>query len=159
MRKKLFGLTDRTWWMAWALLALMSFATLIPIYYDQIRFWWTPVTKMQGEEISRTGTGVVLHIYGKKIRGEECRWIEFQAFGDRYAGLPIDLYMLKADILPNDGKTKPKGSYDLGLWSLYPTDPVLVYQVRVNVTHNCDGTIWSTEIAKVALRTKGTKHD
>lgn len=157
MSKQLFGLADKTWWMAWALLVLLTFATLLPTYYDPIRFWWTPVAKMQGEIVSRTGTGVVLHIYGKKVRREECRWIEFQAFGDRYAGLPIDLYMLKADALPNDGKTKPKGEYDLGLWSLYPTDPALVYQTRVNVTHNCAGTIWSTEIARNDLRKEDKK--
>lgn len=135
-----------TW--RWYAAVLMSVLWLMPPWYDKVRFWFYPVATMQGEITARTADGILLRMYGVKHRGAECEFLDIQAFGDRLVGLPIDLYINRVD-MPADGKTKPAGVYDIGLWNIHPTAQVT--QVRVYVSHDCDGTKWATQIAKVEL--------
>lgn len=148
MTFKLLELSYRTQGISLAILLFLAVISFLPAYYDTIRFWITPVVKMHGELIARTNDGVLIRMYGEKLRGVECRFIDIQAFGDRMVGMPIDLYIKRVD-MPSDGKTKPAGVYDIGTWNIHPTSTVT--QVRVFVSHECDNAKVATQIAKVAL--------
>ena len=116
---------------------------------DKIRFWWRPVVQMQGEIYKGpTDDYIVIHMYGKKLRGVECEYKGVTAFGDRIFGLPVDLIAKRVDI-PENGSTKDEGSYDIGYWKVHPITGV--YRVRVNVAHICGRSPVSTEIASINL--------
>ena len=117
---------------------------------DRIAFWWRPVVKMQGDLVAKTADGAALiHMYGEKLRGEECVYKGLQAFGDRVAGPTVDLRIARAD-LPEEGSTKPSGEYDIGVWRVWPVHGVT--QVNVYVAHDCGtGRLWATKIAEVKL--------
>ena len=133
------------WWYA---AVLASVLWLSPPWYDKVRFWFYPVVVMQGDITARTNDGIIVHMYGEKRRGAECRFLGIQAFGDRLVGYPVDLYIRRVD-MPSDGITKPAGVYDIGFWNIHPTANVT--SVRVYVSHDCDGAKWATQIAKVEL--------
>jgi hypothetical protein len=148
MTRQILELSYRTRWISIGIILFLCAISLLPIYYDPVRFWVKPVAKMQGELVARTNDGVLIRMYGEKLRGAECRFLDIQAFGDRMTGLPIDLYISRVD-MPSLNQTKPKGSYDIGIWNIHPTAQVT--HVRVYVSHDCEGTKWGTQIAKVKL--------
>lgn len=117
---------------------------------DRIAFWWRPVVKMQGDLVAKTSAGeALIHIYGAKLRGEECVYKGLQAFGDRAAGPVVDLRIARVD-LPEGSNTKPAGGYDIGAWRVWPVQGLI--QVNVYVTHDCGtGRLWATKIAEVKL--------
>lgn len=128
----------------WIVMGIVLTTTL----FDPVRFWLYPVAKMEGEVAARGDGFVIVRIQGKKLRGVECEYLGRQAFGDRLIGPPVELYITRLD-RPEDGKTKPPGTYDVGLWDIRPT--LGVTRVRVYVTHNCEGTRWATEIASINI--------
>lgn len=132
----------------WFITGLIALAWFLPDFYDPVRFKLRPVVSMNGELQARTTDGVLIRIYGEKLRGVECKYLDIQAFGDRIIGMPIDLHIKRVD-MPSDGKTKPAGSYDIGTWNVHPTATVSV--VRVYVSHDCEGSKVATQIAKVML--------
>jgi hypothetical protein len=115
---------------------------------DRVAFWWRPVVAMQGVKVGGvSGEHILVNISGRKLRGEECVYKGIQAFGDRVVGEPIDLYIARQD-MPEAGVTKPKGSYSIGVWKVWPVLGVDV--VRVYVMHDCGtGRLWATKIAEV----------
>ena len=75
---KVVGFVDRHWWFM-LICAVMGIvlgsylSTFSKHDADRIAFWWRPVVKMQGELVAKTANGEALvHIYGAKLRGEEC---------------------------------------------------------------------------------------
>jgi len=129
-------------------LLTLSLGELAPDWVSKVRFAMFPVVTMKGEMIERTPTYAVLHIYGEKHRGAECKYLGIQAFGDRTVGLPVDLNIVRTD-MPSDGKTKPPGVYDTGNWRVWPI--LGVHRVRVYVEHDCLGTRVGTQIAEVDI--------
>lgn len=117
---------------------------------DRIAFWWRPVVKMQGELVAPPHEGqVLIRMHGQKLRGEECAYKGLQAFGDRAAGPQADLRLARVD-LPEEGNTKPRGAFDIGVWRVWPVEGVV--QVNVYVMHDCGtGRLWATKIAEVPL--------
>lgn len=117
--------------------------------HDRLSFWWTPVVRMQGDVvIGPTDSYVVLHIYGEKLRGEECAYKGLQAFGDRAVGPTVGLRISRVD-LPEEGTTKPVGTYDIGRWRVWPVDGVDT--VKVYAMHECGGRFVATKITEVKI--------
>lgn len=116
-------------------------------WVDEVSFYIRPVVAMHGEIVGRKD-GVQVRITGKKLRGTECVYLGMQAFGVRPVGPLVDLYIQRSD-MPEDGKTRPAGEYDIGIWRIWPTDTIS--NVVVYVSHKCGGTYRSTKIAEVRL--------
>lgn len=117
--------------------------------YDTVRFWWTPVVEMKGRVVAPLQGGeIVIGMRGWKHRGVECEYKGVQAFGIRQAAPNVDLRMARIDI-PEDKNTKPKGWYDIGVWKVWPVASPSLMGVEVIITHNCGGTLWSTQIAYI----------
>lgn len=117
-------------------------------WYNPLRFFIFPVVSMSGEPVAKTIDGVLLRIGGTKHRGLECQYVDTIAFGDRLTGFPIDLYIARVD-RSADGKTRPAGTYSIGLYNIHPT--ATVSNIRVYVIHNCEGTKWASKIAELKL--------
>jgi hypothetical protein len=117
--------------------------------HDRVAFWLRPVVQMKGDVVAGpTDSYVILHIYGSKLRGEECVYKGLQAFGERAVGPAVDLRIARVGI-PEDGATKPRGTYDIGLWRVWPVDGIDT--VKVYVTHQCGERFVATKIAEVEL--------
>lgn len=145
-------LVDAFFYLLFALIGVGVGSALIDYNaFDRIRFWIRPVVVMQGELVEKEGDRVLIHMYGKKLRGVECEYKGIQAFGDRINGLPVDLSSNRID-KPITGATKDSGSYDIGVWEVFPVKEV--YRVRVNVAHECGKSRVSTEIASINLEGK-----
>lgn len=129
-------------------LASLFIAQLSPGLLDKARFWLFPVVSMKGDLVERTDQYAIVHIYGEKHRGPECKYLGVQAFGDRTIGLPVDMHISRVDI-PEEGRTKPSGSYDIGNWRVWPVEGVV--RVRVYVEHDCLGVRVGTQIAEVRM--------
>lgn len=153
--KRIMSATDlarKFIWFPWALLVVSALLALVNRdVYDSVRFWWTPVVTMSGSVVGPPSGGEVLvHMKGQKNRGVECRYIEIQSYGKRFAGPDADLRMVRVDI-PETGATKGKGYYDIGVWKIWPVDKTVLKGIEVFVTHNCNGTFVSTKVAEVKL--------
>lgn len=107
----------------------------------------TPIVTMSGRLVSRTPTGVVLHIAGEKHRA--CEYRGLQAFSVDSHGAQHDAFITRADI-PETGQTKPPGQYDIGRWYITPVVRDAL-AVRVYVTHRCGQIAVTTMIADVPL--------
>ena len=135
-------------WVPWWVMAVIFGVAILPNWVDEARFWLRPVVDMQGALVSKTADSARIHLYGKKLRGVECRFLGLQAFGDRLVGLPVDLIITRVD-MPSEGVTKPRGAFDIGVWEVKPTFGVTA--VRVYTTHSCDDTRVATKIAEVSM--------
>ena len=117
--------------------------------YNKVAFWLRPVAVMHGDVVAGpTDNYIIVHMYGRKLRGEECVYKGTQAFGERAVGPTVDLRIARVDI-PETGNTKPSGDYDIGNWRIWPVDGVNI--VRVYVTHECNGRFWATKITEVNI--------
>lgn len=117
--------------------------------YNKVAFWLRPVAVMHGDVVAGpTDNYIIVHIYGRKVRGGECVYKGVQAFGERAVGPTVDLQIARTD-LPESGNTRPAGDYDIGFWRIWPVDGVQA--IRVFVTHDCSGKMWATKIMEVEL--------
>jgi hypothetical protein len=137
-----------TRWVPWIITLLIVAVLSIPDAYSEVRFFVRPVAIMQGDLVGKDKNSAFIHIYGKKVRGVECRFMGMQAFGDRVVGPPVDLELTRPT-MHISGETKPEGPYDIGIWEVKPVLGVI--SVRIYTTHNCEGTIRPTKIAEVKI--------
>lgn len=106
-----------------------------------------PVVRMTGELVRREGMEVWIHIRGAKLR--DCRFGGLTAYAID-GGVRRDANIERADGIAVTGSTKPIGTYDIGVWRIWPVhgsaDTVLVA-----VEHICDGVAIRSVIAEVPL--------
>ena len=125
---------------------VLATGLLLGLGVANIAFAVLPVVAMQGEIVQRDPSGVTLHVWGKKLR--ECKFLEITGYASRN-GVLFDAYATRTD-KPVDGKSKPLGEIDIGLWRIAPitgADKALMF-----VTHSCkDDSIRITKIAEVTL--------
>lgn len=105
-----------------------------------------PVVRMHGILVSNDRlNGAVLRISGDKLR--PCVFLAVRPYAER-DGLLVDVNTERVD-RPSDGHTKPTGSYDIGLWRVWPVTGA--QRVKMFVKHSCDGRLVVTKIADVEL--------
>ena len=67
--------------------------------HTRVSFWWRPVVQMSGEVTAGpTNNYVIVQMHGRKLRGEECKYVGLQAFGDRVVGPQVGLQIARTDI-------------------------------------------------------------
>jgi hypothetical protein len=108
-----------------------------------------PVLRMSGEVISREGDAVVLHIKGKKLRGEECRLLTIYGYAVDIHGRLSDATATRID-QEQTARVREEGDYDIGLWRVRPINPDSV-AVKVVTQHDCVGRVVLSTIAEAAL--------
>lgn len=106
-----------------------------------------PVVTMQGQVVGRGDAEVMVRIIGVKHR--ECRYLGLQAYSVSAAGVFADANIKRAD-LDERGDTKPPGTFDLGVWRIWPLQAG-ASRALVYVNHDCAGVHVRTVIADVAL--------
>jgi hypothetical protein len=137
-----------------SLLIRLSFWNWVPYLVIAVWLGWAsydnfmPVVRMQGEVVSRTESAVVVRMWGEKIR--DCRFVGIQGFSRIGDNINRDTIIKRID-MPSEGKTKPRGTFDIGQWELYPIDGAT--HVSVWVQHSCgQDDLRSTRIADVELK-------
>ena len=107
---------------------------------------WRPVVKITGKRVSAEGNAVLIHMAGAKLRN--CEYLRVSAFTADVSGSMRDAHIGR-EARRETGETKPLGSFDLGVWRLWPTDGAL--RAIVYISHQCGDRIVRTKIADVAL--------
>jgi hypothetical protein len=135
------------------LLVRLSFWNWIPyaIIFAWVGWWaydqFVPVVRMQGEVVSRTEDAVVVRMWGEKVR--DCRFVGIQGFSRIGDGVNRDMRITRID-MPSKGETKPRGTFDIGMWELRPLKDAT--HVSVWVQHTCGADdLRSARIADVEL--------
>lgn len=144
------------WRYHWTALVGLVFGLLMigPLGHEAVsvfRAWRAslPVVAMRGELIEVGADSATLHIWGEKLRGEECRYLRISGFAVGADGFARDAVATRLDRV-EDGHTKPAGRWDIGLWRIAPVGPGSV-AVGAYVSHYCDGVAVATRIADVPL--------
>lgn len=109
--------------------------------YDKIY----PVVTMVGKIKGRNEDSVDVQMGGTKHRS--CKFLRLQGF-TRLDGVLRDSNITRIDA-KSEGITKPLGTFDIGVWRVWPINggtDVVVY-----VNHDCDGRIVVTKIADAQL--------
>jgi len=104
-----------------------------------------PVVSMNAEVVAKSYDEVVLKLSGTKHR--DCKYISIDAFS-RHGDLLRDLDMVRVD-RPAEGGTKPKGSFDFGVWKIWPTNDTKM--VTVYVRYDCSGRDVFVNVAEVQI--------
>jgi hypothetical protein len=113
--------------------------------YDHI----FPVVDMRGTLVAYDPSGAALvHVGGSKLR--DCQFIQIDSYSVSRTGILRDANEERVDDLPVDGGTKPPGTYDLGVWRIYPVVAGAT-AVRMYVEHSCNSRLVYTLIADVPL--------
>ena len=109
----------------------------------------SPVVRMSGTLVGRDAQSVHIHIRGEKLR--ECRYAGVSAYAIDTGGVRHDANIRRTDAVHDNGRTKPPGLYDLGVWRVWPITPQAV-RVMVVVEHLCgSGVAVRSLIAEVPL--------
>jgi hypothetical protein len=146
----------RFWRMPWSTLAGACIGILLVLgtpdivapvrdAYDALR----PVLRMQGQLVSRDADGVLLHIHGTKLRGEECRIVAVYGYARQRGGSLTDAVATRVNG-PQDKRPREQGQYDIGLWRVAPLGPDPV-GAKVVAHHECVGRVILSTIAEVAF--------
>jgi hypothetical protein len=104
---------------------------------------------MSGEVVSREGDAIVLHIKGKKLRGEECRLLSVYGYAIDAKGRLSDATANRIDT-EQTNRTREEGDYDIGHWRVRPINPDSV-AVKVVTQHDCVGRVILSTIAEAKL--------
>ena len=136
---------------SFALLAFLIGALISPLslifapWANSVYDGFNPVVTMSGRVTGRGVESVDVQMGGQKHRA--CEYLKIQAF-TRKGGILHDANIVRLDA-ESQGDTKPLGTFDIGIWRVWPikggTD-VVVY-----VNHNCDDRIVVTKIADVKV--------
>jgi hypothetical protein len=105
-----------------------------------------PVVDMKGKLISFSDDEAVVSIVGRKNRA--CNYVRIQAYSLDADGNMSDAFIARTD-LPESGETKPRGSYTIGTWRIWPLPQS--HGVVVYVNHLCGSRIVLTKIAEIPL--------
>jgi hypothetical protein len=128
-----------------AVLAMPSWVGPVREAYDSI----FPVLQMKGVLVDRQGSAVMIHIQGRKLRGEECRLLHVYGYAIQQDGRLSDATATRID-QPIDGRTRDAGFYDIGIWRVQPVDEDAT-GVKVVTQHDCVGRVVLSTIAEVTL--------
>lgn len=124
----------------------LALSCIVGLVVAFILFYIRPVVEMQGQLVTRTSDSATLHVWGKKVR--ECKFLDIAGYAVKESVM-TDAKAVKLGI-PEDGSTKPMGTFDLGQWLVFPTGDA--DSVQMFVTHSCaPGDIRVTKIADVKL--------
>ena len=104
-----------------------------------------PVVTMSGKVTNRMDDFVDVNVGGEKHR--PCKFVSLQAF-TRLNGVLRDSNLKRVD-MPAAGDTKPLGSFNIGVWRVWPVNGG--NEVVMYVTHDCDGRFVVTKIADERL--------
>ena len=109
-----------------------------------------PVLTMSGTITKVEPSAVTVHIQGTKHRGEECKLVNVYGYTVNAIGVRKDAIAERVDT-PSTGRVRDKGTYDIGLWRVYPVDADAV-SVQVWTHHDCVGRPILSKISDVTLR-------
>ena len=109
-----------------------------------------PVLTMSGKITKVEPSSVTLHIVGTKHRGEECKLVNVYGYTISGIGIKKDAIAERIDV-PMTGRVRDHGTYDIGLWRVYPVDTDAV-SVQVWTHHDCVGRPILSKISDVNLR-------
>jgi hypothetical protein len=123
--------------------ASQGFWGVVLAAYDMLR---PVVVLVNATIVDKGGDEVTVGLIVRK--GRECDYIRLQAFGARGDEPLKDAYMRRLDV-PENGATKPRGTFDIGTWRIWPTSGAS--SVIVYAQHDCSGRIVQTKLAEVAL--------
>ena len=112
--------------------------------YDNLN----PLVRMQGNLVSRDADSVLIHIAGDKLR--TCQFVQLDSYATDSIGLVRDANETRVDGQAYDSASKPLGSYDLGMWRIYPLGTNAV-SVQMYVEHSCSGRLVIPKIADITL--------
>ena len=142
------------WRMRWLVFASaftgILFAPLIVTGYHTVATeWndWRPVVRMTGTVVDRTNESVTIHVAGEKLR--ECTYVGMTAYSRGADGLLHDAYRQRID-RPEGQFTRPKGTFDIGFWRIWPLGADAV-SVVMFAKHECDGHVVVSKLAEVQL--------
>jgi hypothetical protein len=108
-----------------------------------------PVVTMQGKLVGRGDDGsVFVHITGTKNR--DCQFLQIDSYSTNKMGFVRDANEERVGGYPVNGASKPVGTYDLGVWRVFPVDKDAI-RSRMYVEHSCNRRIVYTLISDVAL--------
>jgi hypothetical protein len=144
------------WRMPWSTLAgaLIGIAAVIavPEMTAPIRNAYDanfPVLQMTGTVKEREADAVILHISGRKLRGEECRLMAVYGYAVSDTGRLSDATAMRVD-QQQQGRPREAGEYDIGLWRVRPVGADAV-GVKVMAAHDCLGRVVLSTIAEAKL--------
>lgn len=108
-----------------------------------------PVLRMTGVVVERDSDSVVVHITGRKLRGEECRLLSVYGYSVDAVGRLSDAVATRVD-REQASRARAEGDYDIGLWRVRPVGPDAV-SVKVMTSHDCLGRVVLSTIAEASL--------
>lgn len=129
-------------WLAYP--ALMQIPSAIDHFF--------PVVTMSAQLVSQERDSVTIHIQGEKHRS--CRFVQLDSYYKTISGVMVDANEIRLDGQIQDGSTKPVGSFDLGLWRIFPAPQDRATEVEMFVEHDCNGRLVITKIADIPLELK-----
>lgn len=125
----------------------LVFGVVLGCILTVVLFYVLPVVSMQGQIISRTDDSVVIHVWGKKLRGT-CKFLGISGYTLKN-GLMTDTIATRVD-MKEDGTTRPEGVFDIVKWLIFPTNNA--EKAVMYVMHSCGpGDMRVTKIADVSL--------
>jgi hypothetical protein len=107
-----------------------------------------PVVTMTGRIVQRDERSIWIHIQGTKHR--DCRYLGLTAHSMDDTGVRHDANIKRDDGISERGSTKPPGSYDIGIWRIWPVGDD-AKAVMVASEHDCGGVTVRSIIAEVRL--------
>jgi len=106
-----------------------------------------PIVEMQGKLISLANDEAVIALSGRKLR--ECSYVRIQAYSLSENGDLNDAFITRTD-MPEDGESKPKGSFLFGSWRVWPLPNS--HGIVVYANHLCGSRVVLTKIADIPLQ-------
>lgn len=136
---------------------LVGFA-LLPMLQQQYTAWSEsrayaqqqalPVVAMSGRLVQRDESSILIHIAGQKLR--TCKFLGLTAYSINSHGVRRDANIERMDGVVMRNDTKEPGTYDLGVWRVWPVSTEAV-RALVSVEHDCGGVTVRSVIAEVTL--------
>lgn len=109
-----------------------------------------PVLTMTGSIVKVEASAITLKISGTKHRGEECRLVSVYGYTLSADGIKHDAIAERVDT-PAMGRIRDKGTYDIGLWRVYPVVSNAV-SLEVWTHHTCVNRPVLSKISDVKLK-------
>lgn len=146
LKRVTFGmpLTIATGIVLGGLLSPVAIATndWLAAQYDRV----FPVVEMNGQLLSLGDDEAVIALAGRKNR--ECTYTGIQAYSVGRDGNMTDTFIVRTDI-PESRDTKPRGTFDVGTWRVWPLPDSRGIVVYIN--HLCGSRVVLTKVAHIPL--------
>lgn len=138
------ALLDMRWTIVLSVLTgvLLSYVIKPWALYDMI----FPIVSMEAQVVQKNPAEVIVKLTGSRNRGN-CLYLGPQAYTEVGKRLS-DLYMDRID-KPADGKSRPVGDFDFGVWRIWPTEKTR--NLVIYMTYNCSGRYVEVRAVEMAL--------